>query len=62
MKGKPILEVREVTKTFGGIIALNRVSFDVDGGEILGFIGPTASGKTTVGKMLAKLQAGIGSS
>jgi branched-chain amino acid transport system ATP-binding protein len=48
MKGKPILEVREVTKTFGGIIALNRVSFDVDGGEILGIIGPNGSGKTTV--------------
>lgn len=48
MKGKPILEVREVTKTFGGIIALNRVSFDVDEGEILGIIGPNGSGKTTV--------------
>ncbi|MFZ1956750.1 MAG: ATP-binding cassette domain-containing protein, partial [Desulfobacterales bacterium] len=48
MKGKPILEVREVTKTFGGIIALNRVSFDVGEGEILGIIGPNGSGKTTV--------------
>ena len=48
MKGEPILEVREVTKTFGGIIALNRVSFDVDEGEILGIIGPNGSGKTTV--------------
>ncbi|MFO7686795.1 MAG: ABC transporter ATP-binding protein [Desulfobacterales bacterium] len=48
MKGEPILEIREVTKTFGGIIALNRVSFDVDEGEILGIIGPNGSGKTTV--------------
>ena len=48
MKGQPILEVREVTKTFGGIIALNRVSFDVGDGEILGIIGPNGSGKTTV--------------
>lgn len=48
MKGEPILEVREVTKTFGGIIALNRVSFDVGDGEILGIIGPNGSGKTTV--------------
>ena len=48
MKGEPILEVREVTKTFGGIIALNRVSFDVGEGEILGIIGPNGSGKTTV--------------
>ena len=48
MKAEPILEVREVTKTFGGIIALNRVSFDVGDGEILGIIGPNGSGKTTV--------------
>lgn len=48
MKAEPILEVREVTKTFGGIIALNRLSFDVYQGEILGIIGPNGSGKTTV--------------
>ncbi|MFY9705617.1 MAG: ABC transporter ATP-binding protein [Desulfobacterales bacterium] len=48
MKREPFLEVREVTKTFGGIIALNRVSFDVGEGEILGIIGPNGSGKTTV--------------
>ena len=44
----PILQVQEVTKTFGGILALNRVSFDVREGEILGIIGPNGSGKTTV--------------
>ncbi len=44
----PILQVKEVTKTFGGIIALNRISFDVGEGEILGIIGPNGSGKTTV--------------
>jgi branched-chain amino acid transport system ATP-binding protein len=48
MTGQPILQVEEVTKTFGGIIALNRVSFDVHAGEILGIIGPNGSGKTTV--------------
>jgi branched-chain amino acid transport system ATP-binding protein len=48
MKAEPILQVREVTKTFGGIIALNRLSFDVFEGEILGIIGPNGSGKTTV--------------
>ena len=48
MKAEPILKVREVTKTFGGIIALNRLSFDVFEGEILGIIGPNGSGKTTV--------------
>ncbi len=48
MTGQPILQVEEVTKTFGGIIALNRVSFEVREGEILGIIGPNGSGKTTV--------------
>jgi branched-chain amino acid transport system ATP-binding protein len=48
MSAEPILQVREVTKTFGGIIALNRMSFDLFEGEILGIIGPNGSGKTTV--------------
>jgi len=48
MSDRPILEVENVTKTFGGIIALNRVSFTVRPGEILGIIGPNGSGKTTV--------------
>ena len=48
MTAAPILEVREITKTFGGIIALNRVSFNVNKGEILGIIGPNGSGKTTI--------------
>ena len=48
MNDQPILEVKEVTKTFGGILALNRVSFDVHEGEILGVIGPNGSGKTTL--------------
>jgi branched-chain amino acid transport system ATP-binding protein len=48
MSGGPILEAREVTKTFGGILALNRVSFHVNEGDILGIIGPNGSGKTTL--------------
>ncbi len=48
MSGKPILRVQEVSKAFGGIIALNKVSFDVHEGEILGIIGPNGSGKTTI--------------
>lgn len=48
MTPEPILKVQEVTKTFGGIIALNRISFNVFEGDILGIIGPNGSGKTTV--------------
>jgi branched-chain amino acid transport system ATP-binding protein len=48
MSEEAILQVREATKAFGGILALNRVSFDVRKGEVLGIIGPNGSGKTTV--------------
>ena len=48
MMEEPILQVKEVTKAFGGILALNRVGFDLYKGDILGIIGPNGSGKTTV--------------
>ncbi len=44
----PLLQINEVTKSFGGIFALNEVSFDLLEGEILGIIGPNGSGKTTL--------------
>jgi branched-chain amino acid transport system ATP-binding protein len=47
-KGKPLLEVKDVVKTFGGLMAANHVSFQVMEGEIRGLIGPNASGKTTI--------------
>ena len=43
-----ILEVQNLSKHFGGLIALNKVSFSVKKGEIFGIIGPNGSGKTTL--------------
>ena len=46
--GVPVLEVRDIVRSFGGVRALDGVSFDVRPHEILGFIGPNGAGKTTL--------------
>ena len=44
----PILEVHEAAKRYGGVMAVQEVSFDVFPGEIMGLIGPNGAGKTTL--------------
>jgi ABC-type branched-subunit amino acid transport system ATPase component len=49
----PLLAVEEVSKRFGGLQAVDRVSFDIREGELVGLIGPNGSGKTTLINMLS---------
>ncbi|ANT52914.1 ABC transporter ATP-binding protein [Mesorhizobium amorphae] len=44
----PLLTINQVRKAFGGLVAVNDVSFEVAKGELLGLIGPNGSGKTTM--------------
>jgi branched-chain amino acid transport system ATP-binding protein len=48
MSSAPLLQVRELSKSFGGVQAVSRVSFELKQGELLGVIGPNGSGKTTL--------------
>ncbi|MGL5636446.1 MAG: ABC transporter ATP-binding protein [Bacteroidales bacterium] len=49
------IEVHDLTKKFGEFIAVNKISFDVDQGEIFGFLGANGAGKTTAIRMLCGL-------
>ena len=51
----PPLEVQGLTKKFGDFTAVNHVSFTVRSGEVLGYLGPNGSGKTTTIRMLCGL-------
>jgi ABC-2 type transport system ATP-binding protein len=50
-----IIEVRDLTKSYGEILAVDRISFEVNEGETFGFLGPNGAGKTTTIRMLTGL-------
>jgi branched-chain amino acid transport system ATP-binding protein len=49
----PILQIKGITKRYGGLTANNNISFDVSEGEILSVIGPNGAGKSTLFKLIA---------
>src|SRR5215475_12127558 len=56
---QPLLAVRNVAVRFGGIVALDGVSFDLAPGQLLGLIGPNGAGKTTLFNCLSRLYAPV---
>jgi spermidine/putrescine transport system ATP-binding protein len=54
--GKASLEIRNVTKQFGDLVAVNDVSLDIKEGEIFSFLGPSGCGKTTLLRCIAGLE------
>jgi ABC-2 type transport system ATP-binding protein len=53
----PVIYVDELTRCFGDFVAVDHVSFEVNAGEIVGYLGPNGSGKTTTIRMLLGLLA-----
>lgn len=52
---EPVIEVDHLTRRFGDFLAVNSISFSVQPGEIIGYLGPNGSGKTTTFRMLLGL-------
>ena len=49
---KKLLEIENITVRFGGVVAVNKVNFSLERGELVGFIGPNGAGKTTLMKAI----------
>jgi branched-chain amino acid transport system ATP-binding protein len=56
MSDEPILQVVNLTKTFGNLVAVNNVSFQIGKSEIVGLIGPNGAGKTTLFNLITGLE------
>jgi branched-chain amino acid transport system ATP-binding protein len=56
----PLLELRNVSRRFGGLNAVNDVSFDVNPGEVIGLIGPNGAGKTTLINLITAVHPATG--
>ena len=50
-----LLSIRDVTRRFGGIVAIDEVSLDVERGQVVGLIGPNGAGKTTLFNVITRL-------
>ena len=53
---RPVLQVRGLTKRFGGLTAVKNLGFEVNAGEIFGLIGPNGSGKSTAMKSVMGIE------
>ena len=57
-----LLEIRELSVRFGGVVALDRVSFTVDAGDVVALIGPNGAGKTTLFNVITRVYRPSGGS
>src|ERR1019366_2830792 len=57
-----VIELRDLTKRFGGLVAVDHLSFEVESGRGVGFLGPNGAGETTTLRMLLGLAAPTGGS
>ena len=58
---QPLLKIEGLTKSFGALVAVNDVSFEVEPGEILGIAGPNGSGKSTLFNLISRIPFGADS-